>query len=259
LDGVFVHREFKKMDQGRILVTGSSRGIGKAIALRLAQDGWNIAVHYSGHKDDAEKVMRQLGKRASGLYSADLVDTNEAKSLFAAVIKDGPINGLVNNAGVYLPLNFSGSGDAAFEANWHKTFAINFDSPIVLIRAAVKHFQHNGGGKILNVCSRVGFKGEGGAALYAASKAALINITRSLAVELAPRNIRLFGIAPGWVDTSMAREGMIQKESEILAGIPLGRMGAPSDCAAAAAFLLSAEADYLSGTVLDINGASYFH
>ncbi len=247
------------MDQGRILVTGSSRGIGKAIALRLAQDGWDVAIHFSGHRDEAEKVVRQLGKRASGIYNADLVDSKAGKSLFAAALKDGPINALVNNAGVYLPLDFADSGDASFEANWHKTFAINFDSPVVLIRAAVKHFQNSGGGKILNVCSRVGFKGEGGAALYAASKAALINITRSLSVELAPKNIRLFGIAPGWVDTAMAREGMQQKESEILAGIPLGRMGAPSDCAAAAAFLLSAEADYLSGTVLDINGASYFH
>jgi len=126
--------------------------------------------------------------------------------------------------------------------------------------AACRHFVEKGiGGKVLNVTSRVGFRGEGGAALYAASKAALINVTRSLAVELAPKKISLFGIAPGWVDTAMAREGMNEKLGTILEGIPLNRMATPEDCAATAAFLLSDAADYLSGVIIDINGASYFH
>ena len=112
---------------------------------------------------------------------------------------------------------------------------------------------------MLNVASRVGFRGEGGAALYAASKAALINLTRSLAVELAPKNIQLFAIAPGWVETAMARDGMDNRLAEILSSIPLNRMAKPEDCAAAAAFLLSDEAAYLSGIAIDINGASYFH
>ena len=112
---------------------------------------------------------------------------------------------------------------------------------------------------MLNVASRVGFKGEAGAALYAASKAALISLTRSLAVELAPKNIQLFGIAPGWVDTAMTRHGMDDRLSTILDTIPLGRMGTPEDCGATANFLLSEEAAYLSGVVSDINGASYFH
>lgn len=247
------------MIQRRILVTGSSRGIGRAIALQLAADGWDVAIHYSGHESEAEEVLKMLGKRAKGIYGADLSDARNAKKLFASALDDGPIHGLVNNAGVYLPLDFIAASDAVFEANWHKTFAINFDSPVTLIRSACKYFGKHGGGRILNVCSRVGFKGEGGAALYAASKAALINMTRSLAVELAEKKILLYGIAPGWVDTAMAREGMQDRESEILASIPLGRMGTPKDCAAVASFLLSDEADYLSGTVIDINGASYFH
>ncbi len=109
------------------------------------------------------------------------------------------------------------------------------------------------------MASRVGFKSEPGASLYAASKAALINLTRSLAAELAPKNIGTFGIAPGWVDTAMARDGMDDRLASIVATIPLGRMATPEDCAAAAAFLLSDEAAYLSGHVIDINGASYFH
>lgn len=247
------------MDARRVLVTGSSRGIGKAIAMRLAEDGWSVALHYGADADEAKKAKRMLGRRCSWMYQADLNDVDQASRLWKEAISDGPVSALVNNAGVYMPLDFVGSGDAAFRANWHKTFAINFDSPLMLTRFACRYFAEHGGGKVLNVTSRVGFKGEGGAALYAASKAALINLTRSLAVELAPKGIQMFGIAPGWVDTAMARQGMEGRLPEILAGIPLGRMATPEDCAAAAAFLLSEEAAYLSGTVIDISGASYFH
>lgn len=246
------------MSDRRVLVTGSSRGIGRAIALKLADSGWNIALHYAFDEAEAEHAKQQLGKRCSGIYQADLSDPKKAAQLFQRVCADGAVHALVNNAGVYMPLDFINSGDAAFEANWHRTFAINFESPLLLTRAACRHFGKRGG-KVLNVASRVGFKGEGGAALYAASKAALINLTRSLAVELAPKNIQLFTITPGWVQTAMAREGMDTKLEEILSGIPLGRMATPEDCAAAAAFLLSDEASYLSGIAIDINGASYFH
>jgi len=174
-------------------------------------------------------------------------------------LKDGPLHAVVNNAGVYMPIDFMTAGDAAFAANMSRTFAVNLESPVAVMRAACRHFVKHGGGKVLNVCSRVGFKGEGGAALYAASKAALINLTRSLAVELAPKNVHLYGIAPGWVETAMARDGMETRLDEILSGIPLARMASPEDCAAAASFLLSDGADYLSGVVIDINGASYFH
>jgi 3-oxoacyl-[acyl-carrier protein] reductase len=240
-------------------VTGSSRGIGRAIAMRLANEGWSVALHYAADSKDAQTVQRVLGKRCSGIYQADLTQQSAAGKLFAEALKDGEIDAIVNNAGIYLPLDFVASGEAAFSANWHRTFAVNFESPVMLMRAACKHFAAHGGGKVLNVCSRVGFRGESGAALYAASKAALINLTRSLAVELAPKNISLFGIAPGWVETAMTRDGMTERKDEILSGIPIGRMATPEDCAASAAFLLSDDAAYLSGVVIDINGASYFH
>jgi 3-oxoacyl-[acyl-carrier protein] reductase len=195
----------------------------------------------------------------SGLYAADLSDPSNAKGLLERVVADGPLDALVNNAGVYLPIDFTTAGDASFEANYQRTMAINFESPVRLMREAVKHFTSTGGGKILNVASRVGFRGEAGASIYAASKAGLINMTRSLAVELAPKNILLFGIAPGWVDTAMARDGMDQALEAILETIPLRRMASPQDCANTAAFLLSSEAAYLSGVTIDINGASYFH
>ena len=242
-----------------MLVTGSSRGIGRAIALRLAQDGWQVALHYGADAADAERVQKELGKNAAGLYQADLSHPDRASKLIEEALKDGPMNALVNNAGVYMPLDFAEASKPVFSANWHKTMAVNFESPTLLMRALLPHFFKNGGGKILNVASRVGFRGEGGASIYAASKAALINLTRSLAVELAPKNIQLYGIAPGWVDTSMIRTGMEDRLPSILETIPVGRMATPEDCAGAATFLLSPDADYLSGVVVDINGASYFH
>lgn len=227
--------------------------------MRLAEAGWDIALHYGADADEAERTAKSLGKRAAGIYPCDLSIPAQATDLWAAALKDGPIHALVNNAGIYMPLDFVGAGEAAFLANYHRTIAVNLESPLMLMRAAAKTFSQSGGGKILNVASRVGFKGEGGAAPYAASKAALINMTRSLAVELAPKNIQLYAIAPGWVQTAMAREGMEERLPEILSGIPLGRVASPEDCAGAAAFLLSPEATYLSGVVIDINGASYFH
>ncbi|MBI1755978.1 MAG: SDR family oxidoreductase [Fimbriimonas ginsengisoli] len=247
------------MKERRVLVTGSSRGIGKAIAERLSSEGWLVALHGSADGDDLRDIASALGKQASGVYCADLSQTARATDLFQSVLRDGPVHAVVNNAGVYLPLNFIAAGDAAFTANLHRTFAVNFESPLAIMRLACRQFIRQGGGKILNVASRVGFKGEGGAALYAASKAAIISLTRSLAVELAPKKIGVFGLAPGWVDTAMAREGMDDRLPEILASIPLGRMATPEDVAAAAAFLLSDGAAYLSGVVIDVNGASYFH
>src|SRR3954468_11320058 len=117
------------MSSKRVLVTGSSRGIGRAIAVRLANEGWTVALHYGADLKDAQSVQRVLGKRCSGMYQADLSHPANAGKLFAEALKDGEIDALVNNAGVYLPLDFLGSGEAAFSANWHRTFAINFESP----------------------------------------------------------------------------------------------------------------------------------
>lgn len=246
------------MNRKRVLVTGSSRGIGRVIAERLANDGWSVAVHYTHQASDAENCAAAIGEAASGIYQADLSDPSKAESLFLAALKDGEIHAVVNNAGVYTQQPFLAEEDD-FNEVFRRTMAINLESPARIMRAAGKHFEERGGGKILNVASRVGFRGEPNAAIYAASKAGLINLTRSLAVEWAPKNIGVFGIAPGWVDTAMVREGMEQRLPEILATLPLGRMASPADCAATASFLLSDDAAYLSGVTIDINGASYFH
>ena len=242
-----------------MLVTGSSRGIGRAIALRLAADGWRVAVHCSNNAAAANDTVSELGGAAAGVYRANLREAGSAASLWAAALGDGPVHALVNNAGIYNPLSFLNSSDAEFESNLADTFAINWEAPLRLSRYACKVFAAAGSGRILNVASRVGFRGEAGAALYSASKGALINLTRALAVELAPAGVFVAGIAPGWVETAMVRDNMASRLPDILDTIPLRRMASPEDCAASAAFLLSDEAAYLSGVVIDINGASYFH
>lgn len=237
----------------RVLVTGSSRGIGRTIALRLAQNGWRVAVHYGTDEAAARETAEALGYQASGVYQADLANPGEVDPLWATVLADGPVHALVNNAGIYRPEPFE-------DVDPMETMRVNLFSPMRLTQLAVHSFLHESElGKVLMVGSRVGFKGEAGASVYAASKAALLNLVRSLAVEYGDRNIGFFGIAPGWVETAMAREGMEERAAEIAKTLPLGRLASTEDCANAAAFLLSDEASYLSGQTIDINGASYFH
>ncbi len=248
----------KEMERKRVLVTGASKGIGAAIARKLAEADWDVALHFGRDTEAAKGVAEALGERLSGTYRFDFVTETDPGDLIDEVLAGGRLDALVNNAGVYAPGAVLDLSPEAFDALLRETMRINVEAPLRLMRAAGAHFRAQGG-KVLNVASRVGFKGEPDAAIYAASKAALINLTRSLAVEWAPHGIGVFGIAPGWTQTVMAREGIEARLPEILSGIPLGRMASPDDCAAVAKFLLSEEAAYLSGQVIDVNGASYFH
>jgi 3-oxoacyl-[acyl-carrier protein] reductase len=156
-----------------------------------------IAVHYATNDAEAHETAKLLGDACAGTYRFDFVPGADPAALWEAVNEDGPVGALVNNAGIYRKLDFLGADDATFERNCTDTMAVNFGAPLSLIRCACKSFGASGGGKIVNIASRVGFKGEAGAALYAASKAALISLTRSLAVELAGKRIQLFAVAPG--------------------------------------------------------------
>jgi 3-oxoacyl-[acyl-carrier protein] reductase len=224
--------------------------------MRIAQDGWRPLIHYRERQRDAEEVASKSGGVAAP-FGADLAVKEDCEKLWDWATSVGQIAALVNNAGIYKPMSFDVESDEEFENTWRLHYESNFLSTLRLTRYFVKSVAK--GARILNVCSRVGYRGEAGAAAYAATKAAQINLTRSLAVELASKGIGVFGIAPGWVETAMTRPGMETRRAEIEAGIPLGRVATPEDCAAAAAFLLSDEAMYLSGVVLDVNGASYFH
>lgn len=240
------------------LVTGSSRGIGAATARKLVYQGWKVILHATSESSFESSLLESLGEGCVGTIAMDFSAPENGKLLAERALEFGA-TAFVVNAGVYKPIAWLSDDDDQFDKIARDTFNINFWAPVATLRHAAKALAKSGGGKIVNVASRVGFRGEPGAAFYAASKAGIINLTRSLAVELAPKDIFVAGVAPGWVDTAMAREGMDDRLPEILAGIPLGRMATPEDCASTIAFLLSDEATYLSGVVIDINGASYFH
>lgn len=245
------------MNRKRVLVTGASRGIGRATALRLAGEGWDVAVHFGARREEAEAVAAELGEACSGVYHAWFQKPDAGKMLMERVVKDGRLDALVNNAGVYGLLDFVGATDSEWEATMRQTFEVDYFTPARLVREACRTFVAQGHGKVVNVASRVGHRGEPRAAAYSGAKAALINLTRALAVEHSKLGVQHFAIAPGWVETAMTREGMEERLPEILRDIPLGRVARPEDCAATIAFLLSDEASYLSGVVIDINGASY--
>lgn len=244
-----------------VLVTGSSRGIGRAIALRLAQDGWKVALHFTNAKCEADDCGAALQSCTTGgllgIYQADLYDPDQAVALVNSVIDDHGLSAVVNNAGVYRQTSFLTDPEQEVEKEFADTANVNWHSPRRIVFHACRHFADRGGGKVLNIVSRVAHRGEAHASSYSTSKAALLNLTRALAVEMAEKNIQHFAIAPGWVETAMVRKDMDKRLPEILSTIPLGRMATPADCAGAAAYLLSNEASYLSGTVIDINGASY--
>lgn len=245
------------MNKKLVLVTGSSRGIGRTIAERLAKDGWSVAIHGAQDSEALDQTAKSLGERCLGKYVADLADSQQAASLVHRVISDHGLDALVNNAGIYRTTDFLNDSEEEVEREYQEIHLVNWHSPRRMIYRACQHFRRQGGGKVLNVVSRVAHRGEARASAYSSSKAALLNLTRALAVETAAHNIQHFAIAPGWVETSLSREGMEERLQEILATIPLGRMATPEDCAGAAAYLLSDEASYLSGVVIDINGASY--
>lgn len=246
------------MSENVALVTGSSRGIGAAIALELADQGWKVMIHGSRPSEELNQLAKRLENRCLAAIVADLHSPQETKRLWDEAASIASISALINNAGIYLPLPYDADSEAWLK-NRNAMFRVNFEAASELIHYSLPHFKTWKAGKVLNVASRVGFRGEANASMYAASKAALINITRSLAVEYANTGIEFFGLAPGWVATSMARDGMEDRLPEILLTIPMGRMATPEDCASTAAFLLSDRASYLSGVVIDINGASYFH
>ena len=233
------------------LVTGASRGIGKAIALRLAADGADVAVIYAGSADKAEAVceeIRAMGRNARA-YCCDVSDPEAAKNTVKAVTADlGKIEILVNNAGITRDNLVLSMKDADFDA----VVDTNLKGAFNMIRACYSGFIRSRKGRIINISSVSGIMGNAGQANYAASKAGLIGLTKSVARELASRGITCNAIAPGFIATDMT--GNIGEDNPLRTMIPLGKMGKPEDIASAAAFLCSEGAAYITGEVLRVDG-----
>ena len=236
-----------------ILVTGASRGIGAATARVCQAAGARVLPHASGMSDGAASVSGEL--EADFLFE-DLSEAGAGARLFAKALEasGGRIDGVVNNAGVYLPSSLTGDD---WDSGWAKTMAVNVQAPADICRAAVAHFRGAGGGSVVNIASRAGHRGDGGDhAAYAASKGAVLAMTKTWARALAGEGIYFYAIAPGWVETRMAPED-IKKRAEAVADIPLGRVAQPEEVADMVGFLLSGACQSAAGSTFDINGASY--
>ena len=233
------------------LVTGASRGIGRAIALRLAEDGANVAVIYAGSADKAEAVVNEitaLGVNAKA-YRCNVADSAAVNETVKAVTNDlGKIDILVNNAGITRDGLMLRMKDEDFDA----VLDTNLKGAFNMIRACYSGFIRKKSGRIINISSVSGIMGNAGQANYSASKAGVIGLTKSVARELATRGITCNAVAPGFIQTDMTEN--LGDNNPLLNSIPLGRMGKPEDIAAAVAFLASDSAAYITGEVLKVDG-----
>ena len=241
-----------------VLVTGGSRGIGRAVAQRFAVLGDRVAVHYGRDEQAAAQTLASLAGDGHALVAADLADADAARALpDRAAEALGGLDVLVNNAGVFLAHPPATSSWEHWRDTWSTTLAVNLLGAAHVTFAAVPHLAR-GGGAVVNVSSRGAFRGEPDCPAYGASKAGLNAMGQSLAVALAPLGIAVSTVAPGFVDTDMAREVLDGPAGDdVRAQSPFGRVATADEVAAAVVYLASAEARFASGAVLDVNGASY--
>jgi 3-oxoacyl-[acyl-carrier protein] reductase len=235
---------FASLDGKTALVTGASRGIGKAIALELGRAGANVVLSYHTGRDEAEAVAAEIGGRA---VEADVSDAASAKAL---VEQAGELDILVNNAG----LTRDGVLARMSDDDWRAVIDTNLSSVFYTCRAAARPMMKRRGGAIVNVSSIVGVHGNWGQTNYAASKAGIIGFTKSLARELGSRNVRANVVAPGYVRTRLTDVLPEEATRTMLDATPLGRLGDPEDVAGAVRFLCADEARFVTGAVLLVDG-----
>jgi 3-oxoacyl-[acyl-carrier protein] reductase len=236
--------EFASLEGKTALVTGASRGIGRAIAAELAAAGASVVVGYRGSRDEAESLAAEIGGRAVG---ADVSDVEQARGL---VEEAGDLDILVNNAGV----TRDGLLARMPDEDWRTVVETNLSAMFYTCRAAARGMMRRRAGAIVNVSSIVGLRGNPGQVNYAAAKAGIVGLTKALARELGGRGVRANVVAPGYVKTALTDVLPEEARAAMLANTPLGRLGDPEDVARAVRFLCSDEASFITGEVLLVDG-----
>jgi 3-oxoacyl-[acyl-carrier protein] reductase len=251
------------------LVTGASRGIGRAIAQQLAARGCRVAVHFNANRPAADATLHSLAGAGHALFSADLSSADNIGRLWRDVtVALGAIDIVVNNAGIYAEHPPLATGFTEWQTAWQQTFAINLFGPANLCHLAAQAMASRptpapdanafGRGRIVNISSRGAFRGEPEGPAYGASKAGINSLSQSLAKALAPQGIYVFCLAPGWVETEMAADHLASPGgAEILAQHPLGRIASPEEIARTATFCALDAPAAMTGSIIDVNGASY--
>ncbi len=237
------------------LVTGASRGIGRAIALSLCRSGFDVAFASTAAEQNQELAaeMRSCGAGALAV-NLDVTSADSVKAAFARVLQQkSRIDVLVNNAGV----TRDGLAVRMKASDWERVLKTNLEGAFLCIQQVLPGMMRNRWGRIVNITSVVGQAGSAGQANYAASKAGLIGLTKALAQEMGSRNITVNAVAPGYIATDMTRDLPEELKQKMLAAIPLARMGTSEDVAGAVRFLVSEDASYITGHVLSVNGGMY--
>jgi 3-oxoacyl-[acyl-carrier protein] reductase len=246
-----------QLDGRKALITGGSRGIGRATALMFAQAGSDVAFTYIRNDTAALEVKKGIEKlgRNCLVFKADLSFESEARRLVEKIVEQwGEFDTVVNNAGIWT----YGEMGSMMTSVWEETIKVNLDSVFHVCNAVVPHLKAKKRGWIINISSTAGQRGEAFHSHYAATKGAVIALTKSLATELAPFNIRVNCVAPGWVDTDMCTEvfSIPGYRDEVRESIPLKRIPPPEDIAGPILFLASDLARHITGEILNVNGGS---
>jgi 3-oxoacyl-[acyl-carrier protein] reductase len=250
------------LNPGRVaLVTGASRGLGRAIALRLAREGAGVAVNYLQDPDgvnrrEAEAVVSEIaaGGGRAFIAAADVADAGQVEAMVRKVVEAlGPVSILVNNAGILRDMTLKRMG----EDDWQAVLDVNLTGAFRCVRAVLEGMREAGWGRIVSLSSVVGLTGNVGQTNYAASKAGLIGFTKSLAREVGRRGITANAVAPGFIRTGMLQTIPEEVRARVLEQIPVGAWGEPEDVAHAVTFLVSEEARYITGQVIGVNGGYY--
>jgi len=242
-----------------VLVTGASRGIGRAVAQAFAALGDRVAVHYGSSAAEADRTVASLAGDGHLTVQADMADADQVRrAVDAAVDGLGGLDVLVNNAGIFTSHPPTRTSYEDWQEAWTRTLAVNLLGAAYATFCAVPHLASSGGGAVVNVSSRGAFRGEPESPAYGASKAGMNAFGQSMAVALAPQGISVATVAPGFVQTEMARPSLAGASGDaIRAQSPFGRVARADEVAAAVVWLASPEARFASGTIIDVNGASY--
>ena len=245
--------------QGKtVLVTGASGTIGQAIVRQFAQAGARVALHYHSQREAAEQLIAELGGGHIAV-GADMGDGASIQRMVEEVVQQfGRLDILVNNAGIDIKHAVAEVGYEEWQRAWQRVIGVNLIGAANASYCAARYMMHNGGGRIVNVSSRGAYRGEPEHTSYGASKAGMSALSQSLAKELAPYKIYVTAVAPGWVEGGMAEPALQGPAAEaVRQQSPLGRVARPEEVAYTVLFLASEGAEFLTGAVVDINGASY--